>query len=156
MKRYLSLIVALSIIDRLIKISTIFFLITFVPAREIKILGNFFVWSFYANKNLAFSLPYGNQKIIIFVTCLIILFLFYLLYKDLKKQKTNRVLAEILIILGAFSNLFDRLNYGYVIDYFQLAGISYFNLADLLIGAGLIWLIFNLKNGQQNNKSLST
>ena len=50
----------------------------------------------------------------------------------------------ILITVGAASNLFDRIFYGYTIDTFQFSNFSFFNLSDGLIFAGIILLILKL------------
>ncbi|MBU1778489.1 signal peptidase II, partial [Patescibacteria group bacterium] len=44
------------------------------------------------------------------------------------------------IIFGAISNLTDRLEYGYVIDYFSLKYFTIFNLADVMIVIGVFCL----------------
>jgi lipoprotein signal peptidase len=49
------------------------------------------------------------------------------------------------IILGATSNLADRFQYGYVIDYFDLKYFTVFNLADVLIVGGTIGLLWFLR-----------
>jgi len=48
------------------------------------------------------------------------------------------------VILGAAGNLFDRLKYGYVVDYLDLKYFTAFNLADVMIVAGVIYLIYVL------------
>ena len=48
-----------------------------------------------------------------------------------------------LILCGAMSNLYDRLAYGYVIDWAYLGQWwPVFNLADVMVGAGLLLIIF--------------
>ena len=51
----------------------------------------------------------------------------------------------VFLVLGAASNLYDRLKYEYVIDYIDLKWFTVFNLADsmIVVGAGL--LIWQLK-----------
>jgi len=44
---------------------------------------------------------------------------------------------------GALSNLFDRLFLGSVTDYLELTFLNVFNLADIAITAGVIFLIFD-------------
>jgi signal peptidase II len=50
----------------------------------------------------------------------------------------------LLIILGGLSNFFDRVIFGYVIDYFRLSilPISFFNIADLMIISGILLILF--------------
>lgn len=45
------------------------------------------------------------------------------------------------ILLGGASNVFDRFAYGGVIDYVNIFGVATINVADILIGTGLIILI---------------
>ena len=48
-----------------------------------------------------------------------------------------------LIILGALSNLLDRLIFGYVIDYINIFIWPVFNLADAMIVVGIIFYIID-------------
>ena len=51
-----------------------------------------------------------------------------------------------LILGGAFSNLFDRIWYGYVIDYLDLRVWPVFNLSDTAITVGVgLFLLNSLK-----------
>ena len=49
-----------------------------------------------------------------------------------------------LIIFGAVSNLYDRLKYGFVIDYFDLKYFTIFNIADAMIFFGALGVIIVL------------
>lgn len=63
----------------------------------------------------------------------------------------------VLVIVGAFCNIFDCLYYGYVVDmlHFTFWGKSYgiFNLADSLIFLGALGLVFTLR--EKHGKQLS-
>lgn len=82
-----------------------------------------------------------------------------LMYWMRRLPATNRILnvAYALVIGGAFGNLYDRLVYGYVIDFIDLFIGEYhwpaFNIADtaICIGAGLIILdsFINKEESQQ-------
>ena len=62
-----------------------------------------------------------------------------LLYLSIKKDYIKAWLL-LAIIFGAISNLFDRIKYGYVIDYLDLKYFTVFNLADVMIVGGVIGL----------------
>lgn len=47
----------------------------------------------------------------------------------------------LVILISSISNLIDRVQFGYVVDYIQLIGV-WFNLADLVVSVGLIILIW--------------
>lgn len=58
-------------------------------------------------------------------------------------------LSLLLIVAGAFSNLFDRIFRGYIVDYFSFFGLNYFNLADLFIIGGVILYAYQIFRHQQ-------
>lgn len=93
----------------------------------------------YENKGIFFG--YVNNRILIVL--MLILGLFALGYLLFNKNKTKRVLFFLIFITaGAFSNIVDRIIYGYVIDYFNFFKLNYFNLADIYILTGAILYIF--------------
>ena len=50
-----------------------------------------------------------------------------------------------LIIIGAVSNLLDRILYQGVVDFINIEWFTVFNIADIYISLGVIWiLIFEL------------
>jgi signal peptidase II len=104
--------------------------------------------NFSFNPGLAFSLPLPPAAILIAVS-LIILGLWFYYFKLLSKNRWQAGLI-FAIVLGAESNLVDRLIYGGVIDYFKFGQLSSFNLADALIVLGLaLWLLREIFNGNR-------
>lgn len=95
-----------------------------------------------ANYFLAFSLPIAGPSIIAAVGLIIIIVAIHIFH--LMRQKNNlrsEIVLWTMIFLGALSNIFDRLTYGYVIDYLDLRYFTVFNLADLMISGGALLLI---------------
>ena len=146
-------------------IKTVFgLLILFVADRLIKtlILTQPFVkgWvlSFFINKpeinpGIALSLPINNAVAIILSIIAITLITWHL--TGLLQNKTRLIFYWGLVLIGAFSNLLDRLYLGGVADYLSLPFIpSLFNLADAFIFTGALLLALNtglysaLANGQ--------
>jgi len=105
------------------------------------LLGDILAFNFIPNYNIAFSLPLNGPWLIAVISLIIIIITAYLLLVKLRPLERT---AFSLILLGAISNLIDRLQYGYVIDYFDLKWFTIFNLADVLITLGTIFLIFSL------------
>lgn len=54
------------------------------------------------------------------------------------------------LFIGGLINLSDRIFLGYVRDYWKF-GLVYNNLADWLIGIGVVFLLFNLYGKQDTN-----
>jgi len=95
-------------------------------------LLNHLGWQPFFNKGVAFGLSLPNILTII-ITLIIVIIIGYII----KKEKNNiKLLAWSLILAGALSNLFDRLYYGHVVDYFTIL-TSIMNVADVLIVCGL-------------------
>lgn len=137
-KIFLLTVIVLFFLDRYLKISA-------PSGGDFFIIPRFFKFSFFANRAGAFSLPFSGIFIII-ASAIIIFFL--IIFASRAFQKRDNILfgGLMIIILGALSNLFDRVVYQFVIDYFYFWPISYFNLADLMIGIGIIilcWQKFN-------------
>ncbi len=107
------------------------------------IIPKFLNFHFFANRNIAFSLPLEGVWLTIVITLIIALLIFYFFrfYSQLNKLTLFGLGA---IIVGALSNLSDRLFYGFVIDYLDLSRFTIFNLADILIVSGTIFLFWGL------------
>jgi len=104
------------------------------------IVADFFKFNFAKNYYIAFSLPISGLLLLI-LNGLIIVFLVYFYLNYFKEKKFFVSLVLFLIILGSLSNYFDRLKYGYVIDYFDLKYFTVFNVADcLIILGGIVFL----------------
>ena len=80
----------------------------------------------------------------------VLLLLFFFFFKTLKQKSFLLTSGLSLIILGGLSNFFDRLYFGYVIDWIRIfiLPISIFNIADVMIIGGIICLIFPLKKSK--------
>lgn len=92
------------------------------------------------NNYLAFSLPWSGWILTIFLTILIFGLTIYAV-RVIKKQPSQSY-GWLFLLAGAYSNLYDRVVYGGVIDYIT-SWWTIFNLADILIGLGLIILFFS-------------
>jgi len=109
------------------------------------IIPQFFKFTFFANYSGAFSLPI-NGIFITIASAIIIFFLIIFAWRAFVARHWLFLNGLLLIIFGAVSNLFDRVVYQFVIDCFHIWPMSYFNLADVMIGAGIIilcWQKFN-------------
>jgi signal peptidase II len=91
------------------------------------------------NEGVALNLPLTG-KVLYFLLIIIIFWLSAVILKSYQKKDLINILGLSLILIGTFSNFFDRILYGAVIDYFMFWQITIFNLADLmiLIGVGVI------------------
>ncbi len=102
--------------------------------------GGFLSFSFSRNFGIAFSLPFSGLPLLI-VVGLIVSVLAYFAFKSFISRNFYHLFAYVLIIAGASSNLFDRVRYGFVIDYLDVAYFSILNAADVMIFCGVVWLL---------------
>ena len=111
-------------------------------------INNFFNLTLVYNYGAAFSIlsdAGGWQKwLFIIISIIIISYLHILLRIDHGENK----IALSLVIGGALGNLFDRITYGYVIDFLEFHYQNFywpiFNFADITISIGIIMLIYSL------------
>ena len=96
--------------------------------------------NYVTNTGAAWNILNNHLVIISFISISAIIFI--LSYMSHFKLNIRNKIAFILLLGGILSNLFDRVFYGYVIDYIEL-NIDYpiFNLADTFIVIGVILLI---------------
>lgn len=144
------------IIDRILKV-----LVTnnFVLDARNKIIDGFFYITNCHNEGAAFSLFSGNVLFLIFITLIVL----FLIYRTINKENVNKIgiLAYGLLLGGILGNLYDRIFYGYVIDYLDFVifkfNFAIFNLADaaIVIGAILLIVFEGSDNDGRKNKDKS-
>lgn len=124
---------------------------------NICIIPNFFYLTLAKNTGAAFSLL--ENKIIFFI--IIAFIVIYYIFKYSIKEDIDKLeqVSYILLIGGIIGNLIDRVIYGYVVDYLRFIIFSYnfpiFNLADICITIGAIFLIISIFRKEKNNENRS-
>lgn len=113
--------------------------------ESIPVIPNLFNITYVQNTGAAFSILEGSRIFLIGIS----IFAIYLIYLFLiKNTKLNRVdnICYGMLIGGILGNLFDRIIYGYVIDYLSFNIFNYqppiFNLADTFIVISVIIIVF--------------
>jgi signal peptidase II len=116
------------------------------------IIGDVLAFRLVFNQNIAFSLPLSGPWLNILITLIVsVLFLIIIQAKIKKILDKKSLLLLTFILFGAISNLLDRFLYNAVVDYFDLKYFTIFNLADVMISAGVVILI--IKNIKKNNSA---
>lgn len=131
------LILALFAFDRLTK----FFFLNSPAKRDYLIWPDILELKFSKNPNLAFGLklPLFWQYFLIGAAILIVIHLFL---KSYYKKNIFLIFSLSLVLIGAFSNLLDRIYYGFVIDFIDVSFFSVFNMADVYIAGGAMLILF--------------
>jgi len=104
-------------------------------------LGNLIELKLFKNPNLYFIS--FNSNLLYFLIGAVLLLLLFLFFRSWQKKDFLLTTGFSLIILGGLSNFFDRIIFGYVIDWLRIffLPISIFNIADLMIIGGIITLV---------------
>jgi len=137
--RYFSLnlfALALFIVDRILKYYFLKNSATNLGGDFISGLLNF---HFEKNTGIAFGILI-NQVFLLALIVFVILILVCFLVRAYRQKDWLTTFSLTLIIVGAISNLIDRMCYGFVIDYIDVPWFTVFNLADCMItiGVGLL------------------
>lgn len=130
------IVVAVVLLDEIIKWYVI---------QKLPVNGEFFEWSFFTiglhkNFGIAFDIPLAP-----FITIVVSAVLGFLLLKIVLKHFSQTPfisLTALMIILGAAGNLYDRIVYGFTVDYLLFFETSALNISDLVIVSGALLLIF--------------
>ena len=121
--------------------------------REIKsLIGDKFIMQYVENKGafLGMGSDMNPTLKLIFLLILPALVLGYVIYYIIKTKELDRLslIAFCCIIGGGIANVFDRIVYGQVTDFFfiDLGGVfktGIFNFADLSVTTGMIMLLLS-------------
>ena len=95
----------------------------------------------HKNFGVAFDIPF-RLELIIFISIAIG---FVLLQTVLKQFRNKPAIAfsACVIIIGALGNLYDRIAYGFTVDYILLFWRSSINLSDIVIISGVVMLLMS-------------
>ena len=142
------------LLDRLSKIYVIFLDNKFFGSEifSSKFLNISLIW----NEGIAFGLLSFNEKIfynlLTFIILVIILIIFFMALKSYGLKKYSLLM----ILGGALGNVYDRIFYGAVPDFidFHIGNFHWFifNVADIFITLGVIFMIIIEITGNNKNK----
>ncbi|KKU34015.1 MAG: Lipoprotein signal peptidase [Candidatus Uhrbacteria bacterium GW2011_GWE2_46_68] len=113
--------------------------------QKLPINGEFFEWSFFTiglhkNFGIAFDIPF-TPVATISVSAILGILLLKIILKHFSCTPLIS-LAAIMIVLGASGNLYDRIAYGFTVDYLLFFDTSALNISDFIIVSGALLLIF--------------
>jgi len=148
------LVFSIFLLDRLSKIYVIYLDKKFLGSELLssKFLNIRLIW----NEGIAFGLLSFNEKIfynlLTFIILLIILIIFFMVLKSYGIKKYSLLM----ILGGALGNVYDRIFYRAVPDFidFHIGNFHWFifNVADIFITLGVIFMIIIEITGNNTNK----
>lgn len=93
------------------------------------------------NSGAAWSIFEGQQTFFTIITIVAIIVIGYFIWQY--RKNISMLIGLSLIMAGTIGNFIDRLRQGYVVDMFETTFINFpiFNIADMCLTIGVIWLI---------------
>lgn len=109
-----------------------------------KEFSNFFFKSVYIeNTGAAFSILQNSTNLLIIFSVIALLGIFYYMARHMKNMKMKTIFFTSLLISGILGNLYERIVFGFVRDFFELTFVNFpiFNISDIFINVGVFGII---------------
>ena len=135
------LIPSVFILDRL---SKIWVLAHLKEGEGFPVWPGFFHITRVNNTGAAFGLWRHASVFLVGVTVLSVLAIATYLALGLRKGRARNFYGWALVMGGALGNLYDRVHFGYVIDYLDFRVWPVFNAADTAICLGVFWVLWRV------------
>ncbi len=106
------------------------------------------------NTGAAFSILENSKIFLISFSALAILAMIFYLIKHIQKASTFAIFWASLLIAGVFCNMYERIAYGYVRDFFKLNFIDFpvFNISDIFINISVAAIVIIIITNEINNR----
>lgn len=116
--------------------------------RSLEVLP-FFRLTYAENTGVAFGMfSDSNAFFIVFSAALICVLLF--VRRRIERHGTAAAVGLALVLSGALGNLYDRIAYGFVVDFFDFSFFpAVFNVADSAITVGAVLMALGIKDEKQ-------
>ncbi len=143
MKKFVTLLIIpfLFILDRITKSMVVSHL---REGQSLPVWPGVFHLTRVNNSGAAFGMLKGNTVPLMMISVVCIVGIFVVLVSDAAFRNRLRNLALALVMAGAAGNLYDRVRYGYVIDFLDFRIWPVFNIADSGICVGIFLIILTL------------
>ena len=149
------LVFSIFLLDRLSKIYVIYLDKKFLGSELLssKFLNIRLIW----NEGIAFGLLSFNETIFYNALTFLILIIILIIFFMLSKSNGIKKYSLMMILGGAIGNVYDRIFYGAVPDFidFHIGNFHWFifNVADIFITLGVIFMIIIEITGNNKNKN---
>lgn len=117
-----------------------------LPTRGKIEISGIFDLTFVQNFGASFGMLAGGMASRVFLSVVVSSVVIGLVIWLGRLRRPVAVIGVACVIGGALGNLYDRVSYGYVIDFLDFSGLYFpwvFNLADSAINIGVAFLLFD-------------
>ncbi|MBR2809687.1 MAG: signal peptidase II [Erysipelotrichaceae bacterium] len=148
-RKYLKSILIVLVCFILDRLSKMLIVANMSLGDSVKVIDGFFYIHHVINTGAAWSMFNRHTYLLTLLSIVAIVILLYLL----RNSKGLSYYAILIIIGGALGNLYDRVLYGYVVDFLDFIIIGYdypvFNIADSFVVIGFILLVIDTLRGNK-------
>ncbi len=111
-------------------------------AQIVRILVTAWNYEVIFNSGIAFGFLDNSRTVAFVLNTLAISAIIYI-GVEMLAGPTNMLqrIALCMLLAGGLSNYYERLTLGYIVDYFEITGLTVFNLADVLVDIGITILL---------------
>ena len=148
--RGIRLLLPLLLIDRITKLLALKYL---APSGMKNVIPGLLSWAYVENRGMAFGMASGMVWLLIVLTAIVIGAIFAYLILHPGDSKLMR-LGLWLVIGGGLGNLWDRIAYGFVVDFIRADFIDFpvFNAADVFVCAGAGFVLLAVLTAENKRK----
>ena len=126
------------------RFTKIYMLNNLQPIGSRPVIDGFMQFTFVENRGAAFGILQGKTWFFVVLTIVIGVIIVYFMRKLIVKSKYPEIVFSLCLILaGAVGNFYDRIAYGFVVDFFELLFVNFaiFNVADIFVVCGAVILV---------------
>lgn len=115
------------------------------PNKKIPVIGEGVTFTYLENRGAAWGMMQGKIDFFVILTAVLIVLFLVLIARTPSQLRYRPILVTFLMLVGgAFGNLYDRIFRGYVVDFisFDIIRFPVFNVADIFVTCSFALLIY--------------
>lgn len=141
--------VVIVVLDQLLKAVMVQWIGPGSTVHRWELLGRFFAFEYLENRGAAFGIMPGQTGLLTAVSIVIAGFGMVLMWREATTHPFM-AMAIGMVVGGAVGNIVDRIRLGYVVDFIAVGVWPKFNLADAMITAGIVLLLWSALNDERS------
>ncbi|WP_037325095.1 signal peptidase II [Anaerovibrio sp. RM50] len=118
--------------------------------QSIPVIKDYFYITYVLNPGAAFGM-FANQRVMFIVVAVILCAVVFYFRKQLAKESMMMKYGVSMLAGGAVGNLYDRLQSGLVVDFFDFRVWPVFNIADIAICVGAALIVMDIFRRRNEN-----
>lgn len=114
-----------------------------------ELAGRFLAFEYLENRGAAFGIMPSQTDLLTAMSIVIAGFGMVLMWREASTHPFTAI-AIGMVVGGAIGNIIDRIRLGYVVDFIAVGEWPKFNLADAMITAGIVLLLWSALNDERS------